>query len=330
MQPTNPQLVQCAANFSEGRRPEVVEAIAEAMSGVPGATVIDFSHDADHNRAVVTVLGSPDRVAEAAFLGVAEAVKRIDLREHDGCHPRIGAADVVPFTPLRGTPMAACVEASIVLAKRVADELAVPVYLYEETAEHVHSQRVSDLRRSQKGRDALGLLINGPRKALPDLRSGGFERLRELGLTGERAPDYGPDHVHPTAGVCVIGARSPLIAFNVNLRTKDLGIARDIASKIRERGGGLPGVRALGIALESRGIVQVSMNITRTDRTPLHEVFEFVRREAEARGVEVAESELIGALPLDAVIDAARNSLQLPGLNESRILDLWYSRLSES
>jgi glutamate formiminotransferase len=207
---------------------------------------------------------------------------------------------VIPLVPLGETSLDECVQTSIQLAERIGNELEMPVYLYEHSANLSH------------------------RKALPEIRRGGFELLETIELIGDHQPDYGPSHIHPSAGACVVGARGSLIAYNINLRTNDLAIAKKIASAVRERTGGLVGVRALGIALESQEMVQVSMNITRPELVPMHRIFDLVRLEAEAMGVMVAESEVIGALPLKSLVDAARHSLRLTQLHDSQILDLWY------
>lgn len=293
------ELVQCAANFSEGRRESVIKSIVQGMSQTPGATVIDYSSDIDHNRSVITVLGDPSSVVESALSGVQKAVELIDLRTHQGQHPRIGAADVIPFTPLFGTSMDVCIEKSKILAKRIGEELGVPVYLYEQSA------------------------TDSNHKALPDIRRGGFEALQGITLDGERSPDFGPNQIHPSAGVCVVGARSPLVAFNVNLHTTDLRIAKRIAKAVRGRTGGLVGVRSLGLDLQSRGMVQVSLNIIRPDLVPLYRIFEMIKMEALGYGITISESEVIGAIPLSTALDTVSHYLQISDLKENQILERW-------
>lgn len=295
--------VECVPNFSEGRDPRVVEEIVASIAGVAGVRVLDYSLNADHNRAVVTFTGPPEAVAEAAFLGVRAAVERIDLRRHQGAHPRIGAADVVPFVPLQDAPQAMelCVQLARNLGQRLARELDLPVYLYEEAA------------------------LLPERRRLETIRRGGFEGLITAIAEPGRRPDYGPARVHPTAGATVVGARWPLVAFNVNLRTDDLSVAQAVARAVRESSGGLMNVKAMGVRLAEGGLVQVSMNLTRPARTPIHRALELVRLEAARYGVDVAGSEIIGLTPLDALVDAACYYLGLRGFSRRQILEtrLW-------
>lgn len=297
-----PKLVACIPNFSEGRREEVVRAIVDAIDGASDARVIDWSMDADHNRAVVTFLGKPEEVRASMLAGARVAVEHIDLTKHRGAHPRVGAVDVIPIVPIRETTMAEAVALSYEIGKDIADELHVPVYFYERSAVMRH------------------------RMNLAEVRKGGFETLKQTGLVNGREPDLGPAQLHPTAGAVIVGARGPLIAFNVNLATDDVQIARLIAAKIRQvrdSGNGLPGVKALAVNLESRGIVQVSTNITQPHQVSIYDVYAFVEREARAMGVEVLESELIGAIREESLIDAARSSMKLRGLTERRVLEHW-------
>jgi glutamate formiminotransferase / 5-formyltetrahydrofolate cyclo-ligase len=291
-------LIQCVPNFSEGRDTAAIAAIAGAIGAAAGVRVVDCSADADHHRTVVTFLGEPAAVVEAAVAGAAEAVRRIDLTQHRGEHPRLGAVDVVPFVPVGETGMEACVEAAHCAGERMAAELGLPVYFYEAAA------------------------VRPDRTALPAIRGGGFNALRGAPLEGARAPDLGPTQLHPTAGAVVVGARGPLTAFNVNLRTADVAIARQIARRIRERDGGLVGVRALGLELPSRGMVQVSVNVTQPDRVPLYRVLELVRLEAARHGVLVAGTELVGACRLEELLEVARFALGMHDLNARQILDL--------
>jgi len=292
------RIVECIPNFSEGRDPGVVAAIADAISSVDGVYLLRTESDVDHNRSVVTFAGEPGAVAEAAFRGIACAVERIDLTRHVGQHPRMGAADVVPFVPIEDVTMAECVELSRRVAERVWSELGVPVYLYEESALLPEHRNLADLRRGQ------------------------FEGIRDaLGSDSWRAPDLGEPRVHPTAGITAIGARRPLVAYNVWLGTTDVAIARKIARAVRHTSGGLRFVKALAFELASRGVVQVSMNLVDYRRTPIHHVFEMVRREAERYGVPIVGSELIGLVPQDALLAAAEFYLRLNEFDASRVLE---------
>lgn len=290
-----PPLVECVPNFSEGRRPEVVAAIVEAMAAVPRVRVLDVHSDPDHNRSVVTLVGPPEAVAEAAFRGIAEAAQRIDLNRHEGQHPFIGAADVVPFVPLEGLSMEDAVRLARDLARRVAAELDLPVYLYGEAA------------------------LRPERRDLAYIRRGGYARLKAAIATDpDRAPDFGPRRMGP-AGAVVIGARDFLIAYNVYLNTDDVDVARRIARAVRHSSGGLRYVKALG--LQVKGRAQVSMNLTNFRKTPLHRVMEAIRREAERYGTSVHHSELVGMIPQRAVWDTARWYLQLDEFHEDPVLE---------
>jgi glutamate formiminotransferase len=285
-------LVECVPNFSEGRKAETVERIARAIESVPGATVLNRHLDPDHNRSVITFVSGPDRVVEAALRAVATAAELIDLREHGGEHPRIGATDVLPFIPVSGVNMDQCIALAHAAGRRVWDELSIPVYFYERAA------------------------LRPDRFRLENVRGKGFEQLRgEIGQNPDRAPDVGAPKLHQSAGAIAIGARPFLIAFNINLRTNDLGIARRIARAVRERDGGLPYVKALGFELESRGLVQVSMNLINYEQTSINQAFAAVYREASRLGVEVAGAELVGLLPR-AALD--RNAAYFPLLENFR------------
>jgi glutamate formiminotransferase/formiminotetrahydrofolate cyclodeaminase len=288
-------LVECVPNFSEGRRPEVVEQIAEAVRRTPGVALLDYTSDADHNRSVLTFVGSPEGVEAAAFAAIARAAKLIDMTRHSGEHPRIGAADVVPFIPIRGVEMGECVEIARRLGQRVGEELGIPVFLYEEAA------------------------TSPERTNLATLRKGEYEGLREAIVTDpNRAPDFGPARLG-SAGATVIGARAPLIAYNIYLNTDDVDAAKQIARAIRHSGGGLRFVKALGLLVEGRA--QVSMNLTDYTRTSIPHVQEMVRREAARYGYQVAYAELIGLIPGQALVDAARWYLQLDLFDDSQILE---------
>ena len=292
------ELVECVPNVSEGRRTDVVEAIARAAGSVEGVRVLDVESDASHNRSVITFLGNREAVAEAAFRCAREAVARIDMNVHRGEHPRVGALDVLPFVPIAGVTMDDCVALARSVGRRIAEELGVPVYLYEAAA------------------------TRPDRRALPDVRRGEYEGLRvAIETEPDRAPDFGPRRLHPTAGATIVGARPVLIAWNVNLRTRDVGLAKRIAKEIRESDGGLPAVRAKGFDLADRGLVQVSMNMTDYRRTSLLQAFDAIRARAEAAGVEIAESEIVGLVPLDALAEAARDRLRLAGLTREQILE---------
>jgi glutamate formiminotransferase/formiminotetrahydrofolate cyclodeaminase len=288
-------LVECIPNFSEARRPEVVEAILGAIQGVVEVHVLDRHSDLDHNRTVITFVGTPQAVEEAAYRGIAKAAKLIDLNGHTGQHPRIGAADVVPFVPLVGTSMLECVELSRRLGKRVAAELNLPVYLYEESATRPERQN------------------------LENIRSGEYETLKkEIGSNPDRLPDFGPLSLGP-AGAVIIGARQPLIAFNVYLTTDNASIAQKIARAIRYSSGGLRYVKAIGVKVQ--GLAQVSMNLTNFQLTPVGRVVEMIRREAAAYGVAIHHSELVGLIPQAALTDAAGWYLQMEGFKPEQVLE---------
>src|SRR5262249_13585386 len=271
-------IVECVPNFSEGRDQRKVEAIGAAIASVPGARVLDVTLDPDHNRSVITFAGPPEAVAEAAIRAVARATESIDLNQQSGVHPRIGATDVVPFVPVRDITLQACAGLATIAGEQIWRRLGVPVYLYEAAA-----------RRPDR--------VN-----LENIRRGGFEKLREAVRTDpQRFPDFGDAEMHPTAGATVVGARKFLIAFNINLKTPEVGIAQEIARKIRASSGGFPCVKAMGVRLESRNLAQVTMNLTDFERTPVSQVFAAVRDEAAARGVTVAGSEIVGLIPRKAL-----------------------------
>jgi len=290
-------LIECVPNVSEGRRADVIAAMVEAMGRVSGVRLLDHSSDPSHNRSVFTLVGDSTGVEEAVLALFERAVAAIDLRTHTGEHPRLGAVDVVPFIPIEGATMADCVA----LAKRVGVEVAarfgVPVYLYEEAS------------------------TNPARKNLEDIRRGEFEGLAARMATADWAPDFGSAAPHPSAGASVIGARMPLIAYNINLATDRLDVAKKIAAAIRHSSGGFRYVKAAGFKLEDRGIVQVSMNLTNFERTPIFRVFETVKREAERYGVSILESEIVGLVPAAALNAAAEFYLQIGGFKPDQILE---------
>ena len=291
------KLIECVPNFSEGKRQDVIEAIAATVRSVEGVRLLDVSSNPDHNRTVLTFVGPPDKVAEAAFACTAEAVKLIDMEQQKGEHPRIGAMDVVPFVPVTGITLEESVELAKKVGERIANELNVPVYLYAAAA------------------------TTPARKRLPDVRQGQYEGLKESITTPERKPDFGEAKMHPTAGATAVGARPPLIAFNVNLGTTNLQIAKDIAKGLRESSGGLINVQAMGVDLAAQEMVQVSMNLLDYTKTPIHRAYELVRVEAARYGVPVVGSEIIGLLPLDALIDAADFYLRLTDFTRSQVLE---------
>jgi glutamate formiminotransferase len=286
--------LESVPNVSAGRDPAVVEALRVVLSAP--ARLLDVHTDADHNRSVFTLLGEEAELVETLLAGIRVAVDRIDLRQHEGVHPRIGAADVVPLVPLRAADEARARDAALALAGRVAAELELPVFFYGRLTDAGHPPAF--------------------------FRRGGPAELQRRVDAGELAPDRGPARLHPSAGGVLIGVRRPLVAFNVNLRSRDVTVAREIAAAIRERDGGLPGVRALGLELPAAGHVQVSMNLEDWERTPPHEVVERIRAEAARRGVEVERSELIGLMPVGAAAAAAGRELLLPGFDASRLLEL--------
>jgi glutamate formiminotransferase len=288
-------LVECVPNFSEGRRPEVIEAIAAALRAHKDVSLLDIESDYDHNRSVFTLVASPEAMAPAMFDAIRAAAALIDLEQHRGEHPRIGATDVVPFVPLRGVEMAQCVALTHQLGRRVGDELGIPVYLYEEAA--TRPDRVN----------------------LADIRRGEYEGLKaEIVANPDRLPDYGPARVGP-AGATVIGARAPLIAYNVYLTTSDVEIARRVAKAVRNSSGGLRYVKALGLSV--KGKAQVSMNLTDFRKTPIHQAVEMIRREASRYGVGIESSELIGMIPQQALLDAAVWYLQLNNFDLEMVLE---------
>ena len=292
------RLVECVPNFSEGRKPETVDALAAAISSVPGVVLLDRQSDADHNRSVLTFIGSPEAVAEAAVRAAGEALHRIDLTTHRGEHPRVGATDVLPFVPIRGVTMEDCVHLARTVGRRLAEELHIPVFLYEHAAKSPFRTRIEDIRR------------------------GGLEELGERMRTSpEWAPDFGDAKLHRTAGATIVGARRFLIAYNVNLATIDLDLAKAIALKVRASNGGLPSVKAVGIDLKTRGCVQVSMNLTNYEETPVHAAFEAVKAEAAGHGVTVCSSEVIGLIPEAAVAQVAEHYLMLESFSISQVLE---------
>ncbi|MGB8472987.1 MAG: glutamate formimidoyltransferase [Candidatus Acidiferrum sp.] len=292
------RLIECVPNFSEGRNPTKVDAIVSTMSSVPGVYVLDREMDADHNRSVVTLAGEPDSVAEAVLRGVGKAMELIDLTKHTGAHPRVGATDVVPFIPIEGVSIEDCVA----LARRTGHEIwaryRIPVFFYEAAA--MRADRVN----------------------LENVRRGQFEGLRkEMKHNHDRQPDVGEPKLHPTAGVTVVGARKFLIAYNVNLNTSDVGIANKIAKAIRFSSGGLRYVKSMGVELKARNLAQVSINLTDFEQTPMHRVYEMVKREAERYGAAPVGSEIVGLIPKKAIEMAADFFLQLENFSPEQVFE---------
>ena len=290
------RLVECVPNFSEGRSAETVDALVAAVER-EGATMLDREMDSSHHRCVLTFAGAPDVVASAAFAAVRAAIPRIDLNRHKGEHPRMGACDVVPFVPIAGVTIEEAVQLAESLGARIGGELGIPVYLYAEAA-----------RRPD-------------RRALPDVRKGEFEGLRDaIGKDPTKAPDFGPSQIHPTAGATAVGARFFLIAYNVQLETADVDVAKEIAHAIRERDGGLPRVQAKGFEIEFAGkkLAQVSMNLLDFRQTSIARVYDEVEKRAKQRGVSVFDSELVGLVPRAALDDATASRVRLRGYDPSK------------
>ncbi len=291
-------LVECVPNFSEGRNPERVRLIAEAIAAVDTACVLDTHIDPDHNRSVITFVATPEKIVEAAVNAVRRASELIDMRVHEGEHPRLGATDVLPFVPVRGVTMDECVRLAHAAGKTIAHKLSIPVYFYERAA------------------------LRPERANLEDVRRGALELLREQITTNpERAPDEGRPQIHDSAGAIAVGARPFLIAFNVILRSSDIAIARQIARTIRARNGGLPFVKALGFRLHTRGLVQVSMNLINYEVTGMTAVYDAIRREADRLGVEIKSAEIVGLVPRNALDRNAEYFTKLENFSDAKILE---------
>src|SRR5881396_330734 len=292
------KLVECVPNFSEGRRSEVVSAIRDAIAAVKGVSVLDVSSDASHNRSVITFIAPVDTAVEAAFAGIRVAGEQIDLTKHSGEHPRMGATDVVPFIPLEGTTMEDCIVLARQLGERVGKELQIPVFLYERAASRPDRENLADVRRGE------------------------FEGLRdEIGKNPNRKPDFGPEKIHATAGATAIGARPFLVAFNANLNTADVRVAKAVAAAVREQSGGLKHVRALGFSIENGRRAQVSMNLVNVEATPIHRVLALVRAEAARHGAMISGCEVVGLVPESAVLAAGEHALQLEGFRRDQVLE---------
>lgn len=291
------KLIESVPNFSEGRREEIVRQIIDEAYKYPKVKVLDWSMDKDHNRSVVTLVGEPDQLLDALFDMTKKAAELIDLRYHKGEHPRMGATDVIPLVPLIGTTMEECVELSKKLGKRIGDELGIPVYLYERSATRPERENLAEIRKGEF--------------------EGFFEKIKDP----KWIPDFGPSKVHETAGVTAVGAREFLIAFNVNLGTNNLEIADKIAKAVRHISGGFRYVKAIGVELKEKGMVQVSMNLTNYKKSPIFRVFETIKREAQRYGVPVVSSEIIGMVPLQAIVETFAWYLQIDDFNAGRVIE---------
>jgi glutamate formiminotransferase / 5-formyltetrahydrofolate cyclo-ligase len=292
-----PAIVESVPNFSEGRRREVIDSILDDVRRSGPVSILDFSSDASHNRSVLTLAGSPAAIQAALLSLVAACVERIDLRAHTGAHPRMGAVDVIPLVPIRGVSMQECVSLARSVGEAIGARHDLPVYLYEKAATAPH------------------------RRNLAEIRKGEFEGFPAKIADPAWRPDFGPPRVHPTAGCVAVGAREFLIAYNINLASSDLALAKSIARGIREKDGGFPCVKAMGVMLEDRHLAQVSINMTDYRTTPLHVVFDRVREEAARHGVGIAGSEIVGLVPAEALFQTARHYLKLEGFDISRVLE---------
>jgi glutamate formiminotransferase/formiminotetrahydrofolate cyclodeaminase len=292
------RLVECVPNFSEGQRKEVIESIADAIRKTPGVTLLDVESNPDHNRSVISFVGEPGPVKDAALAASQKAIELIDLRHHKGEHPRMGAVDVVPFVPLSEVTMDDCISLARAFGQEFAEKFHVPVFLYEEAA------------------------TVPERRNLADVREGEFEGLRDkIGKDSAKKPDFGPEKIHPTAGATAVGAREILIAYNVNLGTSELDVAKKIAHQLRAKDGGLSFVKALGFELKERGIVQVSMNLTNYHKSQLFKAYELVKLFADRYGVQVVGSEIVGLTPMDALVDSAEFYLRLENFSRDQVLE---------
>lgn len=291
------KIIECVPNFSEGRDLEKIEKIVDPFRGMEGVKLLDYQRDEDHNRLVVTAIGSPEPLKKAVIEAIGAAVSIIDMNSHEGQHPRMGAVDVVPFIPIRNTSMAEAVELSKEVAREVAETYDLPVFLYEKSAARPERENLANIRKGQ------------------------FEGMAKKMKNPDWKPDFGPPKVHPTAGATAIGARMPLVAFNVNLDTNKIEIADRIAKKVRHLSGGLRYCKGIGIELKERGLVQVSMNMTDYTKTALYQALELIKIEARRYGVNVVGSEIIGLVPTEALVDTAAYYLGLDGFSMEQVLE---------
>ncbi len=291
------RIIQCVPNFSEGRDKAIIEKILEEIRIMDEVKLLDYSMDKDHNRSVVTFIGEPEKVIEAAFNAAKVAFELIDMRTHTGEHPRMGATDVIPLIPISDVTMEECIEYSKILGKKIGDNLNIPVFLYEKSATSITRENLADVRRGQ------------------------YEGMADKLKQEEWQPDFGPNALNEKAGVTAIGARMPLVAFNVNLDTDDITVAKNIAKVVRASGGGFRYCKALGIEIKERNIVQVSMNMVDYTKTSLFRVFDTIEREAMRYGVNVIGSEIIGLVPMQALVDVADYYLRLEDFDSSQILE---------
>ncbi len=296
------KIIECVPNFSNGRDASVLESIVDSFRGKQDLKLLDYESDKDHNRSVVTVIGSPEALVPAVLEAVGTATKLIDLNHHEGAHPRMGATDVIPFIPIKNSTMEECVELSKTVGQKIAETHNIPVFLYEKSATAPERENLSNIRKGQ------------------------FEGMKDKIKLPEWKPDFGGTEIHPTAGVVAVGCRMPLVAFNVNLNTPNKDIADKIAKKVRYIGGGLRYVKAMGVSLQDRGIVQVSMNMTDYTKTSLYQSFEMVKMEAARYGVSVVGSEVIGLAPMASLIDVASYYMQIENFDFRQIIE---SRLLE-
>lgn len=288
------KIVECVPNISEGRRKDVIEACVDQIRSTAGVTLLDYSSDESHNRSVITFFGSPEGVEEAAVKLAKKATELIDMTQHRGEHPRMGAVDVIPFIPIREMDTAECVELSKRTAKRIWEEAGMPVFLYEDSASAPHRRNLAAVRKGQ------------------------FEGMAEKVQQDEWIPDFGGKTVHPTAGIVAVGARPPLVAYNINLNTSDVSVAKAIAKIIREKDGGLTCVKALGVLIEDRNMAQVTINMTDCTKTPLYRVVELVRAEAKRYGASILSTEIVGLTPMQFLIDSAEYYLQLENFDSRK------------
>lgn len=296
------KIIECIPNFSEGRDKQKIKAIVDVIEQTPGIVLLDQESDIAHNRSVVTFVGEPSAVLAAAFASAKKAAELIDLNTHKGEHPRMGAVDVIPFVPIRGVGVQECVELAEKLGQKIGSELGIPVYLYEKAAKRPERENLADVRRGE------------------------YEVIKkEIGVDPKRDPDFGPKKLG-SAGAVAVGARDPLVAYNVNLKSTDLAIAKAIAKRVRFKDGGFKCVKALGFPLEDRGMVQVSMNLTNYKETPPHVVFEAIKEEATKNGVEIFESEIVGLTPQEPLIEAAKYFLKVRNFSDSQILEVALQR----